>query len=66
MVLNQAQNEVFHHFLEFGSYIFLEIAYSDSLRQCLRSSRGKNHEKKIVAQIWIKRAKIDLETIISA
>ena len=45
MGLNQAQNKVFRHFLEFGSYVFLEIAYNDSLRQCLTSSRGKTHEK---------------------
>ena len=25
--LNQAQNEVFYNFLEFGSYVFLEITY---------------------------------------
>ena len=31
MGLNQAQNEVLRHFIEFGSYFFLEIAYSDSL-----------------------------------
>ena len=36
--LNQAQNEVFHHFIEFGSYDFLEIAYHNSLWQCLTSS----------------------------
>ena len=40
-----AQNEVDHHFLEFGSYVFLEIAYNNSLRQRLMSSRGKSHEK---------------------
>ena len=40
--LNQSQNKVFYHFIEFGSYIFLEI---DSLRQCLTSSRGKTHDK---------------------
>ena len=34
------------HFLEFGSYVFLEIACNDSLRKCLTSSRGKNLEKK--------------------
>ena len=26
--LNQAQNEVFHYFLEFGSLVFLDIAYN--------------------------------------
>ena len=36
----------FCHFLKFGSLVFLEIAYKDSLRQCIRSSRGKTHEKK--------------------
>ena len=44
--LNQAQIKVFHHFLEFGSYCFLEIEYDDSLRQCLTSSRDKSHAKK--------------------
>ena len=43
--LNQAQNEVFCHFIEFGSYVFLEIVYSDSLWQYLRSSTDKTHEK---------------------
>ena len=46
MGLNLAQNEVFGYLHEFGSYVFLEIAYDDSLRQCLTSSRGKIHEKK--------------------
>ena len=27
-------------FLKFGSLVFLEIAYHDSLQQCLKSSRG--------------------------
>ena len=41
MDLNEAQNEVFRYFLEFGSYVFLEIGYNDSLQQCLTSSRDK-------------------------
>ena len=41
MGLNQAQNEVFCHFIEFGSYVFLEIVYSDSSQQCPISSKGK-------------------------
>ena len=45
MGLNHAQNEVFCHFLEFESYVFLEIAYDDSLRQFLTSRSGKTHEK---------------------
>ena len=45
MGLNQAKNEVFRYFVQFGPYVFLEIAYNDSLRQCLTSSRGKTHEK---------------------
>ena len=56
MDLNHAQNEIFRHFLEFGSYVFLEIAYNDSLRQCLTSSRGKT--RVFGAQIWAKRAKL--------
>ena len=43
--LNQAQNRVFHPFLEFQSYVFLEMEYDDSLPQCLTSSREKSHEK---------------------
>ena len=43
--LSQIQNEVFCHFIEFGSYIFLEVAYNDSLRQSLTSSSGKTYEK---------------------
>ena len=33
------------NFLEFGSLVFLEIAYNDSSQQCLTSSRSKTHEK---------------------
>ena len=29
--LNQAQNEIFCHFMEFGSNALLEIAYNNSL-----------------------------------
>ena len=59
MGLNQAQNKVFRHLLEFGSYAFLEIAQNDSFRQCLSSSRGEIHEKKkIEVQSWAKQAKI--------
>ena len=43
--LNQAQYEVFRHFLEFGSLFFLEIAYNDSLQQFLTFSGGKISEK---------------------
>ena len=45
---NQAQNDVFQHFLEFGSLVFLEIEYNDSLQQCLICSRGKTHRKKFL------------------
>ena len=58
MGLNQAQNEVFHHFLEFGLYVFLEFAYNDSFQQYLTSSRGKTHEKNFGAQIWAKQTKL--------
>ena len=37
---------VFCHFLKFGSLVFLEMAYIDSLQQCVTSSRGKIHKKK--------------------
>ena len=45
MGLNQTQNEVFLHSLDFGSLVFLEIAYNDNLQQCLAFSKGKTHEK---------------------
>ena len=45
MGLNQAQNEVFYHFLEFGSYVFLEIAYNETLQQFITSNRGTTYEK---------------------
>ena len=57
MGLNQAQKEVFPHLHEFGSYVFLEIAYNDSLLQSLTSSRGKIHKKSFEAQICAKWAK---------
>ena len=43
--LNKAQNKIFHHFLKFGSKVFLEIEYDHSLRQCKSSISGKTHEK---------------------
>ena len=50
-------------FLPFGLLVFLENAYSDSLQQCLTSSRGKIYKKKnFRAQVWAKRAKIGSET----
>ena len=39
------RNLVFWHFLKFGSLVFLEIAYIDSLQQCLTCSRGKIQEE---------------------
>ena len=42
---NQSQNYNFDHFLKFGSLVFLEIEYNDSLQQCMTSSRGKTHKK---------------------
>ena len=44
--LNQAQNDVFYHFPEFGSLLFFEIAYNDSLRQYLSFGIGKPPSKK--------------------
>ena len=36
---------IFRHFLEFGSLVFLQIAYGNSWQQCMAFSRGKTHEK---------------------
>ena len=44
----------FFQFLKFGSLVFLEIAYSDSLEQCITSSRDKTHKKNFRDQIWDK------------
>ena len=38
----------FCHILKFGSLVFFEIVYNDSLQQFLTSSRGKIHKKKIL------------------
>ena len=43
--LNQVQNEVFRHFLEFELLVFLEIAYNYRLQQCLTSNLGQSHVK---------------------
>ena len=42
---NGAQNQVFCYFIKFGSLVFLEIAYNDSLEQCLTTSRDKTCQK---------------------
>ena len=55
------QNVFLCHFLEFGSYVFFEIAYDDSPRQCLTSSGRKTHEKSLGVQIWVTWAKIGAE-----
>ena len=60
-VLNQDQDEILRHFIEFESQAFVEIAYNDSLGQYLTSSRGKTHEKNLGAQIWVKQVKIGPE-----
>ena len=49
-----AGNQFFCHFVKFGSLVFLEIAYNDSLQQCIRSSRGKTHEKGFGDHLWSK------------
>ena len=66
--LNQAQNEVFHHFLEFRSLVFLELTHNDILQQCLTFSGATppppthththTHTQIFQAQIWAKRTKI--------
>ena len=47
----------FCHFHKFGFLVFLEIAYNDSLQQCITSSRDKIHKKFFGAQIWAKGAR---------
>ena len=54
-------SKFFCQFLKFGSLVFPEIAYNDSLQQCLTSSKCKTH-KKIGVQIWAKGAKIEPKT----
>ena len=51
---NQAQNQFLCHFLKFGSLDFLEIAYTDSLQQCITSDRAKTYEKIFRNQILCK------------
>ena len=62
---NRPGTRFFFHFLKFGTFVFLEIAYNNSLQQCITSSRGKIHQKNHIkffgAQIWAKDAKIGLE-----
>ena len=36
--------DFFCYLLKFGSLVFFEIAYNDSLKECLTFSRGKIHE----------------------
>ena len=38
------ETRFFYHFLKFGSLVFLEITYNDSLQKCLTCIRGENHE----------------------
>ena len=59
---NQAWKYVSYHFLKLGWLVSLEIAFSDSLQPCVTSSRGKIHEKKFGAQVWVKGAKFEHET----
>ena len=42
---NQAQYEVFRHFLEFGSFDFNEVTFNDNLQQCLTSKNVKSTAK---------------------
>ena len=46
MSQNRVPNQFFCHFLKFGSIVFLEFTYNNSLQQFLTSSRSKIHEKK--------------------
>ena len=40
----------FYHFLKFGSLVFLEISYKDSLQWCVTSSTSKAPEKNFWGQ----------------
>ena len=51
--------QVFRHFLEFGSFVFVEIVYNDSLQQCLTSTRGETYEKRFGTQIGPNESKSD-------
>ena len=53
--------KVFCHFVKFGSYFSLKIAYNDSLRHCLTFSSGRIYEKNFWVQVWGKRVKIGPE-----
>ena len=55
---NQTRNQGFCYFLQFGLLVFLEIAYIDSLQQCMSSFSGKTRRKILGIQIWVKQAKI--------
>ena len=44
----------FWHILKFRSLVFLGIAYSDSLQQCLKSIRGKTLKKNWGPKCWPK------------
>ena len=42
---NRVRKQVFCHFIKFVSSVFLEIAYNDSLQQCITSSISKTHKQ---------------------
>ena len=48
----------FCYFFKFGSLVFLEIEYSDSLEQCVTSTKGKTYKKDFGTKLWPKRTKI--------
>ena len=48
------ETRFFCYFLKFGSLVILEIAYNDSLQQCITSSRDKIHKENFWDQIWVK------------
>ena len=56
------QKKVFCHFYKFVLLVFHKIAHNDSLQQCLTSSRGKIHTKKIfLPQFGLKEPKLGLK-----
>ena len=55
----RSKTRFFCHLLQFGLLVYLEIAYNDSLQQCITSSRGKTHETDFWGtKFGLKRARI--------
>ena len=58
---NWDQNQVFYHFLKFGSLVFPQIAHDVTLEQCLATSRGKTLKKILGPKFWPSGSKSGLK-----